>query len=116
MLYKPLLQNYSMSLNNNTISLVPTLDGTNYVQWAVVMKAFLMSTALWAYPQGHVNRAEFSNKKEDRERLPETKKDEIHTKQAVFDKKDGMVMGHIVLRTNAMIQQVLIECTTSFMM
>ena len=80
------------------------------------MKAFLMSMAHWAYPQGHVNRAEFPDKKEDRERLPKTKKDEIHTKQAVFDEKDGVVMGHIVLRTNAMIQQALIKCTTSYAM
>jgi len=105
-----------MSSNNNTASLVPILDGTNYAQWAVVMKAFLMSTAHWAYPQGHVERALFPNKKKDRERLPEMEKEEIRTKQAVFDEKDGMVMGHIVLRTNATIQQVLIECTTSYAM
>ncbi len=80
------------------------------------MKAFLMSTAHWAYPQGHVERAAFSNKKEDRKRLSETEKEEIHAKQAVFDEKDSVVIGHIVLRTNAMIQQALIECTTSFAM
>ncbi len=78
------------------------------------MKAFLMSMPYWAYPQGHVNRAEFPNKKKDRERLPETEKDEIHAKQAAFDEKDGVVMGHIVLRTNATIQQALIKCTTSY--
>jgi len=80
------------------------------------MKAFLMSTAHWAYPQGHVERALFPNKKEDRERLPKTEKEEIHAKQAAFDEKDGMVMGHIVLRTNATIQQALIKCTTSYAM
>jgi len=58
----------------------------------------------------------FPNKKEDREKLPKTEKEEICTKQAVFDEKDGMVMGHIVLRTNAMIQQGLIECTISYAM
>jgi len=52
-----------MSSNNNTTSLVPILNGTNYAQWAVAIKAFLMSTALWAYPQGHVYRAEFPDKK-----------------------------------------------------
>ncbi len=103
-----------MSSNNNTASLVPILNGTNYAQWAVVMEAFLMSTAHWAYPQGHVERALFPNKKEDRERLPETEKEEIYAKQAVFDEKDGVVMGHIILRTNAMIQQALIECTTFY--
>ncbi len=105
-----------MSSNNNTATLVPILDGTNYAQWAVAMKAFLMSMAHWAYPQGHVERASFSDKKEDRERLPEMEKEEICAKQAAWDEKDGVVMGHIVLRTNAMIQQVLIECTTSFAM
>src|SRR6266853_128475 len=105
-----------MSSNNNTASLVPILDRTNYAQWAVAMKAFLMSMAHWAYPQCHVNRAEFPDKKEDRERLPETEKDEICTKQAVFDKKDGVAMGHIILRANATIQQALIECTTSYAM
>ena len=102
-----------MSSNNNTTSLVPILDGTNYAQWAVAMKAFLMSTAHWAYPQGHVERASFPDKKKDRKNLPKTEKEEIHAKQAAFDEKDGMVMGHIVLRTNATIQQALIECTTS---
>ena len=67
------------------------------------MKAFLMSMANWAYPQGHIERAAFSDKKEDRERLSETEKEKICTKQAVFDEKDGVVIGHIVLRANAMI-------------
>ncbi len=80
------------------------------------MKAFLMSMANWAYPQGHIEWAAFPDKKEDRERLPETEKEEICTRQAVFDEKDGVVMGHIVLRTNATIQQALIECTTSYVM
>ena len=68
-----------MSSNNNTTSLVSILDRTNYAQWAVAMKAFLMSTAYWAYPQGHIDRAEFPDKKEDREKLPQTEKDEICT-------------------------------------
>ncbi len=97
------------SSNNNTASLVPTLNGTNYAQWAVVMKAFLMSTALWVYPQGYVNRASFPDKKEEREALSNEVKQKIHAKQAVFDEKDGVVMGHIILRTNPMIQQGLIE-------
>ena len=37
--------NRTMSSNNAT-SLIPILDGTNYRQWAVVMKAFIMSTGL----------------------------------------------------------------------
>src|SRR5216683_2861632 len=115
MLFKASL-NRTMSSNNNTASLVPILDGTNYAQWAVVMKAFLMSIAHWAYPQGHIERALFPDKKKERERLPEMEKEEIHAKQAAFDEKDGVVIGHIVLRTNATIQQVLIECTTSFAM
>ena len=115
MLFKASL-NRTMSSNNNTASLVPILDGTNYAQWAVVMKAFLMSIAHWAYPQGHIERALFPDKKKERERLPEMEKEEIHAKQAAFDEKDGVVIGHIVLRTNATIQQVLIECTTSYAM
>ena len=34
----------------------------------------------------------------------------------MFDKKDGVVMGHIVLRINATIQQGLVECTISYVM
>jgi hypothetical protein len=36
-----------MSSSNNA-SLVPILDGTNYRQWAVAMKAFIQSTGMWA--------------------------------------------------------------------
>ncbi len=67
-----------MSSNNNTTSLVPILNGTNYVQWAVAMKAFLCSQGLWAYAKGDMHREEFPDKKEDRDAMIVTKKQEIH--------------------------------------
>jgi hypothetical protein len=60
--------NRTMSSNNAT-SLIPILDGTNYRQWAVVMKAFIMSTGLWAYTEGRIERESLPNKKEELAKL-----------------------------------------------
>jgi hypothetical protein len=64
--------------SNNAASLVPILNGTNYRQWAVAMKAFIMSTGLWAYVEGSVNRESFPDKKEDLVKLSDARKEEIH--------------------------------------
>jgi hypothetical protein len=54
---------------NNTASLVPILDGTNYRQWSVAMKAFIMSTGLWAYVDGCIDRESLPEQKEDLAKL-----------------------------------------------
>jgi hypothetical protein len=51
--------------SNNATSLVPILDGTNYRQWAVAMKALIMSTSMWAYVTGAVDRESLPDKKEE---------------------------------------------------
>ena len=64
---------------NNAASLVPILDGTNYRQWEVAMKALIMSTGMWAYVKGSIERESLSNKKEEQEKLSKTCKEEICT-------------------------------------
>jgi len=73
---------YRTMSSNNTTSLVPILGETNYRQWAVAMKALIMSTSIWAYVKGNIERESLSVKKEELEKLSETHKDEIHTTQA----------------------------------
>jgi hypothetical protein len=62
---------------NNAASLVPILDGTNFRQWAVAMKAFIMSTGLWAYTEGHIERESLPDKKEELAKLFDAQKEEI---------------------------------------
>jgi hypothetical protein len=70
-----------MSSNNNAASLVPILDGTNYRQWSVAMKAFIMSTGLWAYIEGHIERESLPERKEGLAKLSDSQKEEIHVAQ-----------------------------------
>jgi hypothetical protein len=91
--------------SNNTASLVPILDGTNYRQWAVAMKALIMSTGMWVYVKGSIERESLPDKKEEQERLSKTCKTKIATAQAIWDKKDGMVLGQIMLRLSPTVQQ-----------
>jgi hypothetical protein len=90
---------------NNAASLVPILDGTNYRQWAVVIKAFIMSTGMWAYVEGRIERESLPNKKEELAKLFDTRKKEIHIAQNAWDKDDGMVIGQIMLRLLPTVQQ-----------
>jgi len=55
--------------SNNAASLFPILDGTNYRQWAVAIKAFIMSTRMWAYVEGKIDRESLPNKKEELAKL-----------------------------------------------
>ena len=69
--------------SNNAASLVPILDGTNYRQWAVAMKAFIMSTGMWAYVEGRIERESLPNKKEELAKLTDAWKEEIRASQNV---------------------------------
>ena len=71
--------------SNNAASLVPILDGTNYRQWAVVMKAFIMFTGLWAYTEGHIERESLPNKKKELAKLSNAQKEEICVAQNAWD-------------------------------
>jgi hypothetical protein len=102
--------------SNNATSLVPILYGTNYRQWAVAMKALIMSTGMWAYVQGNIERESLPDKKEEREKLSETRKNEILAAQAAWDKEDGMVLGQIMLRLSPTVQQNHTTYYTSFVL
>jgi hypothetical protein len=92
-----------MSSNNNTTSLVPILDRTNYSQWAAAMKALIQSTRMWAYVQGKVTREYFSKDEAEYEVLPMIHKAKILTSITGFEKNDGMVLGQIMLRLLPMV-------------
>jgi hypothetical protein len=100
--------------SNNAVSLVPILDGTNYRQWAVAMKAFIMSTGLWAYVEGSINRESLSDKKDDLAKLSDARKEEIHIAQRAWDKDDNMVIGQIMLRLAPIVQQNHTNFVTSY--
>jgi gag-polypeptide of LTR copia-type len=100
--------------SNNTASLVPILDGTNYRQWAVAMKAFIMSTGLWAYVEGSVDREAFPEKKDDLAKLSDTCKEEIHIAQRAWDKDNNMVIRQIMLRLVPTVQQNHTTYVTSY--
>jgi len=101
-----------MSSTNNA-SLVPVLDGTNYRQWAVAMKALIQSTGMWAYPEGKVSREYFPDSDEEMDKLSTARKAEILASINEFEKNDGMVLGQITLRLSPTIQQNHQHCHTS---
>jgi hypothetical protein len=101
-----------MSSTNNA-SLVPVLDGTNYRQWAVAMKALIQSTGMWAYPEGKIEREHFPDDDDEYKVLPATHKAEILASINEFEKNNGMVLGQIMLRLSPMIQQNHQHCQTS---
>ena len=101
-----------MSSNNNA-NLVPILDGTNYAQWAIVMKAFIQSQGLWAYVDGDITRPEYPPTKEEREVMTDKEIEELCKMQALFNKEDGVPLSHLILRTSPTIQQNLQGTHTS---
>jgi hypothetical protein len=101
-----------MSSSNNA-SLVPVLDGTNYRQWAVVMKALIQSTGMWAYLMGKVEREHFPDDDAKFQALSVTCKAEILASINEFKKNNGMVLGQITLRLSTTIQQNHQHCYTS---
>jgi hypothetical protein len=100
--------------SNNAASLVPILDGTNYRQWAVAVKAFIMSTGLWAYTEGRIERESLPEKKEELAKLSDARKEEIRVAQAAWDKDDNMVIGQIMLRLSPTVQQNHTNYVTSY--
>jgi hypothetical protein len=80
------------------------------------MKALIMSTSMWAYVQGNIERESFPDKKVEWEKLPETRKNKILAAQAAWDKEDGMVLGQIMLRLSPTVQQNHTTYYTSFVL
>jgi hypothetical protein len=62
------------------------------------MKAFIMSTSLWAYTEGCIERESLPNKKEELAKLSDAWKEEICVAQNAWDKDNNMVIGQIMLR------------------
>ena len=91
--------------SNNTASLVPILNGSNYGLWAVAMQAYIRSTGLWHYVLRKVHRESFPEDDIEYAKLSDVKKQAILANQQEFDKEDGMVLGQIMLRLSPMIQQ-----------
>ena len=102
------------SSNNNATSLVPILDGTNYRTWAVAMKAYIMSTGMWAYAKGDVEYPNFPVGEDGKAvKITDERRNQIRAAQADFDKQDGIVLGQIMLRLHLTVQQAYIGASTA---
>jgi hypothetical protein len=75
-----------------------------------------MSTSLWAYVEGSINRESFPDKKDDLVKLSNTCKEEIHIAQRAWDKDDNMVIGQIMLRLVPTVQQNHTTYITSYLL
>ena len=64
------------SLNNDTVSLVPISDETDYQQWSTAMRAFLMLQGLWQQTQGYYPYPTFLKEKDVHDTMTETQKEE----------------------------------------
>jgi hypothetical protein len=62
------------------------------------MKAFIMSTSMWAYVEGRIERESLPNKKEELATLSNAQKEEIYITQNAWDKDNGIAIGQIMLR------------------
>ena len=78
------------------------------------MKALIMSTGMWAYVKGAIERESLLAKKKELEKLSETHRDKVRTAQAAWDKNDGMVIRQIMLRLLPTVQQNHTTFHTSF--
>ena len=68
-------------MSSNVANLVPILDGTNYRQWAIAMKAFVMSQGLWAFVDGSHARPYLPTKEDELKAIKKEDQVEIRTMQ-----------------------------------
>ena len=78
------------------------------------MKAFIMSTGMWAYVEGRIERESLPNKKEKLAKLSNAQREEICVAQNAWNKDNGMVIGQIMLRLLPMVQQNHTTMITSY--
>jgi hypothetical protein len=64
-----------------------------------------MSTGMWAYVEGRIERESLPDKKEELAKLSNAQKEEIHVSQNAWDKDNSMVIGQIMLRLSPTVQQ-----------
>jgi len=64
-----------------------------------------MSTGMWAYVEGRIERESLPNKKEKLAKLSNAQREEICVAQNAWNKDNGMVIGQIMLRLLPMVQQ-----------
>ena len=74
MTYKSLLQN---AMSDQTMKLIPVLDGSNYNAWYKAIKAYLMAHSLWGYANSDITHPA------------------DHTEE--WDKENSVAIGNIVL-------------------
>ena len=72
-----------------------------------------MSQGLWQQVQGLNSCPTFPREKDEHNAMTETQKEEKHEAQRVWDKEDGVVLGHLVLRLGPHIQQAHAQKSTS---
>jgi hypothetical protein len=75
-----------------------------------------MSTGMWAYVEGRIERESLPDKKEELAKLSDAQKEEIHISQNAWDKDDSMVIGQIMLRLSPTVQQNHTTFITSYLL
>ena len=97
-------------------SFTTVFDGSNYMQWAKQMQAFLMSQGLWGYAEGTIDKPLFPTPV-DKDGKPEKVSDEEKAKyeelHAPWKRSQDMAQGSIMLCLTPSIQQNLSYVTTA---
>jgi len=98
-----------MSSTTSIVSLVPLLNGTNYHQWAITMKAYLQVQELWSIVGGNEitpKRPTALNDaaKDEQKAIYNTDMAEYRTKHETWTLKDEKAHGTILLRLSVTIQ------------
>ena len=96
---------------------IPLLDGINYTQWVMSMKAFLMAQNLWEYVDGtkvspYVKQNlvdDKGNTKTDKDGNPIFKWVPDTALWPKWQKYKNMALGNIMLRVNPSIQQTILR-------
>ena len=101
--------NIHMSSTSSIVSLVSLLDGTNYHQWAIAMKAYLQVQELWSIVGGHKiapkRPASLDNAIKNKQKtIYNTELAEYSTKYEAWTLKDEKTHSTILLCLNVTIQ------------
>ena len=104
------------TMSSQLTSLTTIFDGSNYMQWAKQMQAFLMSQGLWGYTKGSIDEPLYPtpiNKDGKPEKVTDKEKAKYNELHAPWKCSQDMAQGSIMLRLTPSIQQNLAYLTTA---
>jgi len=98
-----------MSSTTSIVLLVPLLDGTNYHQWTIAMKAYLQVQELWSIVGGNETASKRPTvlddaAKDEQKAIYNADMAEYRTKHETWTLKNEKAHGTILLRLSATIQ------------